>query len=341
MRIHFVSAYSKEKQLLSSDWEAQFISICGQHVMANPDEADLIVFTETYAGLDPYFLDVIFHPVYRSYRQKCVLYHIGDVTQTLCRTVSPSIDRFHPNAFARRSFSYLVRVHHNRYLGTISEADILSNARRYLFSFVGDPLTHPIRQQLLALRHPRAFLKAATGSAATQMRDAEREPFQKNYLQTILDSEFILCPRGLGPTSMRLFEVMQLGRVPVIISDEWLPVSGIKWEEFAFFVAEADVAEIPILLEQQQHRAAEMGRKAREVWLEHFSPGRALQGMLGQAAELVKIPLTRYEHIRDLISLCGPSHWRTLVACLRRRMRYGNCAGVPRSEMKKPSIAES
>ncbi len=327
VKVHLLSAYAPSGTLPNLGWLRWFCPADLFEFCNDPAPADLILFAETYASLDPYFLDVVRHPLFRAHRQKCVLHHISDVMLTLCRTISPSIDRHHPNVHARRSFSYLVRVHDNPFLNAISEAVIAASERAHLFSFVGDPETHPIRKRLLTLHHPQALLKAATGSSATFMGADEREPFQKSYLQTLLASDFVLCPRGLGPTSMRLFEVMQLGRAPVIISDEWLPVSDIPWEEFALFVPEAEVEQIPRLLEENRHRAPAMGRRAREVWLEHFSPQRAAEGLLQRALELTRIPLTPRERMTDLLTLLPPRHWRILTACLRRLLFQGRCAG--------------
>ncbi|MCF7785942.1 MAG: glycosyltransferase family 47 protein [Prosthecobacter sp.] len=327
LSFHTVSAYNRKDSAQRLFQWPMFENIGRWTHVEDPAQADLILFAETFAGLDPYFVDVVRHPVFRAHRQKCVLYHIGDSTLTFCRTVSPSIDRNHPNVHARRSFSYLFRVHDNPFLCEISEAVIAKSERTYLFSFVGDPQTHPVRKRLLNLSHPEALLKTATGSSATFMADVERKPFQKDYLQTILDSDFVLCPRGLGPTSMRLFEVMQLGRAPVIISDEWLPVSGIPWEDFALFVTESEVGQISRLLEQNRDRAVAMGKRAREVWLEHFSPQRAVEDLLERALELTWIRVTARERMMDLLTLLPPRHWRILAACLRRILLQGSCAG--------------
>jgi hypothetical protein len=288
-----------------------------------PAQADLILFAETYAGLDPYFLDVIRHPVFRRFPHKCVLYHISDMTHTFCRTISPSIDKNLPNLQCRRTFSYVVRAHDNPYLDRMALADLPT---RYLFSFVGDPNSHPIRPRILALQHPDGLLKAVTGTSATFMNESERAPFQQGYLQTILESQFVLCPRGYGTTSMRLFEVMQLGRTPVIIGDAWLPVSGIPWQEFAVFVPEAEVEQIPQILSASSHRAFEMGLRARAVWEEHFSPHNAAMGLLARARELLTVPYGRRERLLDLLEMRSPSHWRILAASVRRRLFHGAAA---------------
>ena len=52
----------------------------------------------------------------------------------------------------------------------------------------------------------------------------------------------MICPRGWGSSSIRLFEVMEMGRVPVIISDAWVNEAP-KWADFSVRVSEADVFE--------------------------------------------------------------------------------------------------
>ncbi|MFC5455674.1 exostosin domain-containing protein [Prosthecobacter fluviatilis] len=323
MKVHLLSCYPVREEPSVPEWLRLHSRSEHFELTADPIDAELILFAETYAGLDPYFLDVIRHPVFRRFTQKCVLYHISDITQTLCRTISPSIDKNHSNLQCRRSFSYVVRAHDNPYLNQMALADVPT---RYLFSFVGDPNSHPIRSRILALERPDALLKAVTGTSATFMNESERAPFQQGYLQTILESQFVLCPRGHGPTSMRLFEVMQLGRVPVIIGDSWLPVSGIPWQEFAIFVPETEIEQIPQILGTFRHRAIEMGARARAVWGEHFSSHNAAMGLLERACELLAVPYGRRERILDLMELRSPSHWRILAASVRRILLHGAAA---------------
>ncbi|MDQ2919268.1 MAG: glycosyltransferase family 47 protein, partial [Verrucomicrobiota bacterium] len=83
---------------------------------------------------------------------------------------------------------------------------------------------------------------------------------------------FVLCPRGVGASTIRLFETMRMGRVPVILSDEWVPPVGPLWEKFSVRVAEKDFAQVPRLLEEREHMAVPMGQLARREWEEWFSP---------------------------------------------------------------------
>src|SRR5690606_25712951 len=117
----------------------------------------------------------------------------------------------------------------------------------YLFSFIGAP-THPLRESILALDHPRVRMLRTDASwpKDSQARDA----FKKQYADSIHSSRFVICPRGRGPASVRLFEVMQAGRIPVIVSDDWVPPEGPDWSRCSVTVLERDVARIPEILER-------------------------------------------------------------------------------------------
>jgi hypothetical protein len=96
--------------------------------------------------------------------------------------------------------------------------------------------------------------------------------YTKSYLELIAESKFVLCPRGFGTSSMRIFETMSLARVPVIISDRWQPPPGIPWNEVSVRVPEKDVARIPKILRDLATESERMGRHAREIFNQKFSP---------------------------------------------------------------------
>jgi hypothetical protein len=85
------------------------------------------------------------------------------------------------------------------------------------------------------------------------------------------ESKFILCPRGMCPSSVRLFETMKAGRVPVVISDEWVPPPEVPWREFAIVVRESDVAMIPSILAREEATFPERAAAARRAWERWFA----------------------------------------------------------------------
>lgn len=143
-----------------------------------------------------------------------------------------------------------------------------------LFSFIGAP-TAAVRRALFAqfTTTPHWHVRA-TGNAAFNIGvdDPAKRAGQLAYLETALASRFVLCPRGQGTASFRLFETMQLGRVPVILADDWVAPAGPAWPDCALRLAEHRVAELPDLLRRHEADAAAMGRRARAEWEAWFSP---------------------------------------------------------------------
>ena len=90
-------------------------------------------------------------------------------------------------------------------------------------------------------------------------------------------------------SSWRLFETLKAGRVPVIISDQWVPPEGPAWESFSVRVPERNVAAIPTLLERLEPRAAEMGCQARRAYEHWFAAETAFHTVVGACLEILAI----------------------------------------------------
>ena len=137
-----------------------------------------------------------------------------------------------------------------------------------LFSFQGGR-THPLRDQVLELRHPRAIVEDTSDhdfyvgntAPAVEFREARAK-----YIETIRRSKFVLCPRGYGPASFRLYEVIAAGRVPVVISDEWLPPERIPWHTCSLRIPEVSAGDVVSILAAEEHRWPALMRGAQNVY---------------------------------------------------------------------------
>jgi hypothetical protein len=150
----------------------------------------------------------------------------------------------------------------------------LSGTEKYLASFVGSIVTHPVREELFKFGRDDIYVKdtASYGAHTTYHGEsAERAAFWREYADSIADAKFSICPRGRGAGTIRLFESMKTGRACVILSDAWQPNDHIDWDEFSIMVAERDAAHLPEILEQNAYRAEKMGIRARQVWEDNFS----------------------------------------------------------------------
>jgi hypothetical protein len=74
-----------------------------------------------------------------------------------------------------------------------------------------------------------------SGGTGTTVADSNATQFQ----DSLLTSTFSLCPSGSGPNSIRLWESIGTGSIPVILADTWLPPGPHSlWEQAAVFCAE-------------------------------------------------------------------------------------------------------
>ena len=70
-----------------------------------------------------------------------------------------------------------------------------------------------------------------------------------NYYQNMLYSNYIVCPKGIGPNSFRISETIKFNNIPVIISDKLvLPkIDGMKYEDYSITLKEKDVSKLATL----------------------------------------------------------------------------------------------
>ncbi len=85
------------------------------------------------------------------------------------------------------------------------------------------------------------------------------------YKEVLSKSRYALCPRGIGPASIRFWEALGAGAIPVNISDDfWLPGEEyFDWDSCVVNVKEADILDIPDILSHiSEEQEIEMRRNA-------------------------------------------------------------------------------
>lgn len=286
----------------------------------DPESADLIIFAEFY-GAGWYFEGVRRHPLVRKYREKCFLF---------CG--NPFVIPFMPGVYTGVEKRWMSsRIRPGFYLGrTKNEFTTFSPPAHdlpYLFSFMGAVRNAPVRRKLATLRHPRSFFQDTTEEfdriLHRRMGQLERLDYDRRYAEVAKASKFVLCPRGLSVSSIRLFETMQMGRAPVILADDWVAPPGPRWEKFAVQMREKDFAEVPRVLEEREAEAVEMGELARKEWEEWFSEEVLFHRLVELCLDIQrkrKIPesLARWPvHLQRL----RPFHFRRMLGAGLRALR--------------------
>ena len=230
--------------------------------------ADLILFVESY-GAGWHFEGVRRHPFVRRHREKCFLFCSNPYVIPFLPGIYTGLDRRWVSSRTVSGF------HLGSAVNEFATFTAPTSDLRYLYSFVGSIENAPVRRELAKLNHARGYFQDTSAEFARvlrrEMRLTERAAYHRHYADVAKASKFVLCPRGLSVSSIRLFETMRMGRVPVILSDGWVEPPGPAWEKFAIRLPERKTGDLPNILEEREREAAAMGILAREQWLEWFS----------------------------------------------------------------------
>jgi len=317
--VFLLSAYPIEGENIGVGWLLENSKpLEGFSVTHEPDEADIILFVEGHPGLDPYFFRVINHTLFKKYPQKCILFHDADRSVTLARTITPCIHKNRADPATKAGFHYIARPMENHFINTAKDFDC---PRDYLFSFDGASKRNPTRQAIMQLEHPQGLLIDRGGQRIWTFTDKELKEMQRHFAESMLRSHFVLCPAGIGPSSYRLFETMQLARVPVILSDQLVLPEGPDWNEFSITIPERMAHCIPEILEERKSEAREMGITAREVWEDYFSPEVSLQRLCEAADRRVVHPYKSFQKLHDCANFLHKEHSRGLFRYIFRQRK--------------------
>lgn len=103
------------------------------------------------------------------------------------------------------------------------------------------------------------------------------DTLRKEFVENILASDYCLDVRGDANNSTRLFEILSLGRIPVIVDTERnLPFAEqVDYRAFSLLVDFRDIGALPERIAALHQRLspeqfAQMQTKAREAYLYHF-----------------------------------------------------------------------
>lgn len=128
------------------------------------------------------------------------------------------------------------------FVGAFSASIYLTNVREIIFNDAGkfDDVLIVKRE---GWHFDRAVYHEQIGGNQPTAELLRKEGNEKaEYLQAIRDSWFTLCPSGSGPNSIRIFESLALGSIPIILAkDLMMPGDADCWKAAA--IIEDDTGE--------------------------------------------------------------------------------------------------
>ncbi len=162
--------------------------------------------------------------------------------------------------------------------------DFLNKKRFYLYSFIGgfqpDYLTN-VRKNIFNMKHPDKTLIINTGGwHFNNIVYSSKQNFNKelnidknhlnnmkNYNEVLLNSRYSLCPSGTGPNSIRFWESLACGSIPILLSDSLDLPSHSNWSESIIIIPEINIDLIPNII---KNITPEKEKKMRSNCLEIY-----------------------------------------------------------------------
>lgn len=179
---------------------------------------------------------------------------------------------------------YAVNIEDNSRNKEFENVDFLNNEREILYSFMGGyhkGYLTSIRQDIFNMEHPSNAVVINTGGwhfESTVYSSKQNKQGHLNitnnhnndkvkYNNLLLTSTFSLCPSGSGPNSIRFWESMACGSIPVLLADTLDLIEDIDWDNTIIRVKEHDIKDInKILLSIDEYRISELRRNCISVY---------------------------------------------------------------------------
>lgn len=147
---------------------------------------------------------------------------------------------------------------------------IKPTTKNILCSFVGCLSTHQVRKIIWQAKPNRKDMKFIYRSA-WHYEGSNRINNQIEYQNILARSRFSLCPRGTGASTIRFWESLQAGAIPVLISDAMRLPKGWDWYQTIVRIAENDAANWPEIVEEIASENEHLMRKSCLAAYNRFS----------------------------------------------------------------------
>lgn len=130
------------------------------------------------------------------------------------------------------------------------------------------------------------FIKRSQYRAGADTPETRRQTALEFY-DNMVQSDYILCVRGGGNFSVRLYETLAMGRIPVFVNtDCLLPLrENISWKKHVVWVEQKEISRLPEIIEQfhtslSDQAFIQIQQENREIWAKQLTLGAFYKSFL-------------------------------------------------------------
>jgi len=172
---------------------------------------------------------------------------------------------------------FAVNVEESSRNSMFANKDLLRITRKYLYSFLGalqPGYLSDIRARIFDLTNEEAYIENTGGWHFNELVYSDFQNFNhdlfepvihknktEKYNEVLLNSRYSLCPSGTGPNSIRFWESLAIGAIPVLLSDTLELPKNNMWKDTILRFNEADLEKALATIKNISHREENIRRK--------------------------------------------------------------------------------
>lgn len=183
---------------------------------------------------------------------------------------------------------YAVNVEDHTRNFIFQNIDYYTTERPYLYSFQGayDPKWYisDIRKQIYEMTHPKNCIVKSTEqwhfekvvyttfqNVHTQLNETKEDTIRTSlYNSMLIKSRYSLCPSGSGPNSIRFWESLAVGSIPILLADTLDLPEHVLWNDAILRIKESELYNLPTILSNITVEEEDIKRKNCIQIYNHF-----------------------------------------------------------------------
>jgi hypothetical protein len=196
--------------------------------------------------------------------------------------------------FAKRFSGLAYTWHQQQFPNPVPPfSNICKTEKDFLFAYIGRN-SNSLRRRLVATCQNIAAVHVEDSSDNyNHFSNSSESRFERqtHYWDIMSRAKFAICPVGAAPSSVRLFEMMEAGIAPVVISDQWVEPFGPQWDKFCLKIPESRIRYIHSIVSEIEPEFEVRGRLARLAWEKWFAPERYWDFMMASIRDIQRTQL--------------------------------------------------
>lgn len=235
--------------------------------------------------------------------------------------------------------SFMARELDFSYMGAFAARYYLTNVRELIVEILSDAPRSHVQSRGEWHYERQVYKQQIQGESLEEAEQRAQHEREIEYREVMSQSRFALCPSGTGPNSIRFWEAIEFGCIPVLLADTLaLPGTDSEWDDAIVRVPETreGVAQVPSIIAGILADPREVERRLRalsEIRLRHGIDHMADRLLERVAVQAQAVRATARRPTAPFVLVDGrgatPEALAVCLSDVRRRLRWSGIGLEP------------